>query len=126
MSQTKNCELNIEEFNIEEFNKRVIAAHHSHYLDGKNELIDTSANSSPNGNQIYHLYSSGEITHQKGAWAYGQRSEFQCESDILGARRLPFTFVKVKADSTTYAILTCEECKLFREEMKKYISTNSK
>lgn len=116
MSQTE-----ISELNIEEFNQRVINAHHSHYIDGKNELIDTSANASPNGNQIYHLYSSGEITHQKGAWAYLQRSEFHCEYDIPCARKMPFKFVKEAADGTTYVVLTEEECKQFREEMKKYI-----
>ena len=31
---------------------------------------------SPNGNIIYHIYSDGEITYQKGGWAYLQRSEF--------------------------------------------------
>lgn len=116
MSQTEICELN-----IDEFNQRVIDAHHAHYINGKNELIDINANASPNGNQIYHLYSSGEITHQKGAWAYLQRSEFHCEYDIRGARKMPFKFVKEAADGTTYAILTEEECKKFREEMKNYI-----
>ena len=116
MSQTEICELN-----IDEFNQRVIDTHNAHYINGKNELIDTSANASPNGNHIYHLYSSGEITHQKGAWAYMKRSEFHSEYYISGARKMPFKFVKEAADGTTYAILTYEECKLFREEMKRYI-----
>lgn len=121
MSQTDNCESNqiMDELNqiIDEFNQRVIAAHHAHYIDGKNELIDTSANASPNGNLIYHLYSDGEITHQKGAWAYLQRSEFCCEYSISVTRRLPFKFVNEVDNGTTYAILTYEECKLFREEL---------
>ena len=31
---------------------------------------------SPNGNTIYHIYNDGEITYQKGGWAYLQRSVF--------------------------------------------------
>ena len=31
-------------------------------------------NESPNGNIIYHLYSDGTITRQKGGWAYLKRS----------------------------------------------------
>ena len=31
---------------------------------------------SPNANTIYHVYSDGEITYQKGGWAYLQRSVF--------------------------------------------------
>lgn len=114
MSQTDNCELNQI---IAEFNQRVIDAHHAHYINGKNELIDTSANASPNGNQIYHLYSNGEITFQKGAWAYLQRSEFCRDYGISGARSVPFNFVNKADNGTTYAILTYEECKLFREEL---------
>jgi len=31
---------------------------------------------SPNGNWIYHIYSDGELTSQKGGWAYLSRSVF--------------------------------------------------
>ena len=82
-------------------------------------MIDKSKNASPNGNQIYHLYSNGEITYQKGAWAYLQRSEFNHTYAITGAKQLPFKFVKEAADGTTYVILTKEECLHFAEEMKK-------
>jgi hypothetical protein len=116
MSEANTCNMD-----IIDFNQRVIDAHNAHYTNNPDGLIDRSKNASPNGNQIYHLYSSGEITYQKGAWAYLQRSEFHCEYDISGARKLPFKFVKDAADGTTYAILTQEECKQFREEMKKYI-----
>ena len=30
----------------------------------------------PNGNVIYHIYSDGEITSEKGGGVYGQRSRF--------------------------------------------------
>ena len=103
---------------INEFNQKVIAAHNEHYKQNPNGLIDTSANASPNGNQIYHLYSNGEITYQKGAWAYTKRSEFNHTYAIPGAKQLPFKFVKEAADGTTYAILTKEEWVHFAEEMK--------
>lgn len=114
---TEECKLD-----IYIFNQMVIKAHNSHYVNGENKLIDKSENASPNNNQIYHLYSSGEITHQKGAWAYPHRSEFHIENDIIGAREMPFKFVKECADGTTYVILTEKECVYFREQMKKYVN----
>ena len=38
-------------------------------------LVDRTEKLSPTENTIYHLYSDGEITEQKGSWAYTQRSE---------------------------------------------------
>ena len=116
MPETQSCEMN-----IVDFNQRVIDAHNAHYTNNPYGLIDHSKNASPNGNHIYHLYSNGEITFQKGAWAYMQRSEFNKDYQLSGARKIPFKFVKEAADGTTYAILTYEECKLFREEMQSYI-----
>lgn len=121
MSQIYNHELI-----ISEFNQKVIDAHNSHIINGENKLIDTSPTASPNGNQIYHLYSNGEITYQKGAWAYMRRSEFNLNYNISGARDLPFKFVKNAADATTYAILTKEECVYFREEIAKIINNMKK
>lgn len=108
--------------NIDDFNQMIISAHDSHYINGENTLIDKSANASPNDNQIYHLYSSGEITHQKGAWAYLNRSEFHIAHNIPGAREMPFKFVKEGSKNTTYVILTKQECVYFREQMEKYVN----
>jgi len=102
---------------INDFNQRVINAHNAHYKNGIHQLIHTSKNASLNGNIIYHLYSTGEITYQKGAWAYLQRSEFNSKYDITGAKKLPFKFVNEKSGRKTYAVLTKEECQYFREEM---------
>jgi hypothetical protein len=103
---------------IDNFNERVISAHNAHYEQSSSGLIDTSPEASPNGNLIYHFYSNGEITYQKGAWAYLKRSEFNKSYGILGAKYLPFKFVKEKGDGITYAILTKEECDSFAKEMK--------
>jgi hypothetical protein len=107
---------------INNFNERVISAHNAHYEKSPSGLIDTGANASPNGNQIYHFYSNGEITFQKGAWAYLQRSEFNHTYGIPEAKYFPFKFLKEAADGTTYVILTKEECLSFAEEMKQICS----
>ncbi len=105
---------------INEFNQRVINAHNEHYKNSPSGLIDKSTDASPNGNTIWHLYSDGTITFQKGAWAYGRRSEFT-DSYSFNNKGIPFKFVLEAADDTTYAILTNEECKQFREEMVKLL-----
>lgn len=110
---------------IEAFNAKVVAAHNYHYTYNDSGLIDTTVNASPNGNIIYHLYSNGEITYQKGAWAYPKRSEFNHTYEIRNARKFPFKFVKEAADGTTYAILTKEECIQFADEMKEIITQNN-
>ena len=106
---------------VEEFNKRISNAHYAHYIDGESGLIDRSINASPNGNQIYHLYSTGKITHQKGAWAYLQRSEFTIKGDIVGAKKVAFKLPLIQDDDISYAILTQEECETFRKEMENVI-----
>jgi hypothetical protein len=66
---------------------------------------------SPNANIIYHLYNDGEITSQKGGWAYLQRSVFTSASPVIydDAIKRYFTF--------NYVVLPYEECKEFRERM---------
>lgn len=51
-------------------------------------LIDV--NLSPNENTIYHIYSDGEITEQKGGLAYGRRSERTIFNSLY--KSLPFDF----------------------------------
>jgi len=109
---------------IEQLNAEITAAHDAHYKnapEGWNGLVDcrdphTSPETSPNGNTIYHLYSTGEITSQKGAWAYLDRSEFTFEPDFM-SQHSPFKFPKKARGPITYAILTIEEAKMFREKM---------
>jgi hypothetical protein len=114
---------------LQTLNAQIIAAHEAHYKnapEGWNGLIDCR-NSSPNGNIIYHLYSTGEITSQKGAWAYLDRSEFTILDDFMptsGLQQYPFKFPKKARDSITYAILTYDEAKMFREKMLKIYNLN--
>ncbi len=111
--------------------QRVVNAHNSHIVNGLCELIDRSPGASPNGNQIYHLYSDGEITFQKGAWAYEKRGEntyYHFETPSYRAHTLFYnnnTLFKFSINSChglTYSILTREECVAFRDEMKEIMN----
>jgi hypothetical protein len=93
--------------------------HNWHYLSSPTGLINP--NESPNGNQIYHLYSTGEISFQKGGWAYLQRSECIAEGKITNYHKLDLKLPKKAADGTTYAILTKEECTKIRAQMVELI-----
>ena len=75
----------------------------------------------PNGNIIYHLYSDGTITRQKGGWAYGQRSVTDIESYCVKPNTL-FTFpCKGSHEGDTYAILTMENCKEIKNLMNELL-----
>ena len=76
---------------------------------------------SPNENIIYHLYSDGTITRQKGGWAYGRRSVTDLESYCVK----PSTFFsfpeKGQYEGDTYCIITLEECKKVKNLMNKFL-----
>ncbi len=103
-------------------NLAICEAHNKQYEDSPTGLVNPKE--SPNGNTIYHLYSDGEITFQKGGWAYLQRSEFSTEPTICGHKELRMRFPKESDYGRTYVILTLEDCINFRSKMidllKKY------
>jgi len=77
---------------------------------------------SPNGNTIYHIYSDGEITEQKGGWAYLQRSERSLEYTIYGVYINPEIFPNKREtcfQTFGYAIVTYDDAKLIRNAMIK-------
>ena len=82
-------------------------------------------NESPNGNTIYHLYDDGNITSQKGGWAYGDRSEFNSVSSINIKMNLNINNFKHKriANNITYGyiIVTYENARKIRTEMEKLV-----
>ena len=98
-----------------ELNLEIINAHNKHYESSATGLVNPKE--SPNGNTIYHLYSDGQITFQKGGWAYLQRSEFTEDSPFNGHRELQMKFPNQADNGKTYVILTKEECKNFRNKM---------
>lgn len=70
---------------------------------------------SPNDNIIYHLYQDGEITSQKGSWAYCRRTEFTLHYPI-NRHRNNFTF-PLSTGKFGYVILTQENALLIRKMM---------
>lgn len=80
-------------------------------------------NESPNANKIYHLYSDGQITYQKGGWAYGHRSEFNVESGIDIKMNLDINKFKYLLTTNTntfaYIIVSEENARLIKNEMLK-------
>ncbi len=75
----------------------------------------------PNENIIYHLYSDGTITRQKGGKVYGQRSVIDLESYCLKPNTF-FTFpVKGQYEGDTYCILTLEDCKKVKDLMNEFL-----
>ncbi len=101
---------------------RIIASHNAHYENapkGWSGLIDcrNAPDTSPNGNIIYHLYSTGEVTSQKGAWAYLNRNEFTILSEIQPKPKHNYVFPNKIDDTMSYAVLTYGEAEMFRQEM---------
>jgi hypothetical protein len=103
-----------------QLNELINDAHNWHYISSPTGLINP--NDSPNGNQIYHLYSTGEISFQKGGWAYLKRSECIADGKITNYQKLGLKLPKEAADGSTYAILTKEECIRFRGQMIELIN----
>jgi hypothetical protein len=100
---------------FEKLNAEIIVAHNAHYNIFPNGLINIDE--SPNGNIVYHFYSTGEISQQKGGSAYLQRGEFITHGKLSNYKKLGLIFPNQAADGSTYVILTEEECKNFRYRM---------
>lgn len=89
-------------------------------------------NDSPNSNIITHIYSDGEITEQKGGFAYLQRNERTIKRSIsnidngnLNIINLDITkFPKIKVNGSHkfgYAIVLDEHANEIRNEMLKLV-----
>ena len=89
------------------------------------KLIDE--NIAPNANIIYHLYQDGEITSQKGSWAYGRRSEFTLYYPINGYKNI-FSF-PLSRGKFGYIIVTEKNAlfirKMMLEDSKNNIEKNN-
>lgn len=83
------------------------------------ELINTTM--APNENIIYHFYSDGTITRQKGSWAYGKRSVTDIESYCVKPNTF-FNFpYKGQYEGDTYGILTIENCHNIKKIMNELL-----
>jgi len=94
---------------MNELNSKIVECHNPGLIDNKK---------SPNENIIYHLYSDGTVTYQKGGDVYGQRSMFDLYPRFYYFDSSLLTFPLKANDGTTYAILTEEQCINFRNQMK--------
>jgi len=72
---------------------------------------------SPNGNIIYHIYSDGEITSQKGGWAYLQRSEFTSLYALQLKKKYYDLFPIKHSANISYAIVTEKDANTIRQMM---------
>lgn len=83
-------------------------------------LVDP--NQSPNCNDIIHIYSDGNITNQKGGWAYLQRNERNVKEPISKNLNLDVDkFKKILKNEPNvqcgYIIVTRTNAMLIREKM---------
>jgi hypothetical protein len=87
------------------------------YIDQVHNPKLVQPEESPNGNIIYHIYCDGEITSQKGGWAYLQRSEFT-DSYALSLKKKYFDIFPIKGNGRySYAIVTEKDAKSIRNMM---------
>ena len=101
--------------------KSMITRSHNPFLVINNPKV------SPNDNIIWHIYSTGEITYQKGSWAYRQRSEFNQEYKIYNLKLDSNLFPYKTTDCGTeigYAIVTKENAIKIRKMMLEIVSNN--
>jgi hypothetical protein len=99
---------------IKKLNDEICAMHNAHFKNSRTGLVEP--NGCPQTNTIYHLYDNGEVTYQKGGFAYLQRSEFQYKS-ALYPDETPYKFPERDAHGSTYAALTLEEAIDVRQKM---------
>lgn len=94
----------------EELEQIVLDMHNAHYSpENPNGLW--KPDDSPNANTIYKIWSDGEITYEKGGFAFGDRSLKQSRAPLVNLDKstLP-KFPKDQGNGNSYAILTSDEC----------------
>ena len=97
------------------------------------ELIKTLHNpalvkndESPGANTIYHIYNDGEITYQKGGWAYQQRSEFTSKYGLykkIDPNQMPIKTKSVgfSREIHGYAIVSEHDANIIRNLIDKLV-----
>ena len=76
---------------------------------------------SPNNNTIYKLYEDFSITHEKGGWAYGQRTQFLVECPLLYDTKLGIEFPMKETGEKSYAIMEYKHCIELYDKYKAYL-----
>jgi c-di-AMP phosphodiesterase-like protein len=111
-AKTTSMDLLMDLFSV--LNKEINDAHENHYKENPTGLIFYSKQ--PHDNWVYHLYSNGEITCQKGGTEYLNRSEFNISDQIRDYNKMNLNLSQ-KRKNLSYAILTEKECIYFRNGM---------
>jgi c-di-AMP phosphodiesterase-like protein len=111
-TKTISMDLSMDLFST--LNNEINNAHENHYKENPTGLIFNSKQ--PNDNWVYHLYSNGEITCQKGGSEYLNRSEFNISDQIRDYSKMKLNFAQ-KRKNLSYVILTEKECIYFRNQM---------
>lgn len=102
-------------FECKKLNQDIIEAHKAHYNESPTGLVQPLEQ--PNSNIIYHFYSTGEISYQKGGNAYLKRSEFITDGRLTNHNLIGLQ-LPIKLDNgISYAILTKQECYMFHNTM---------
>ncbi len=104
----------------QDLNAEICELHNSHYKDSPSGLL--KPDEAPNANIMYHLYIDGEITYQKGGFAYLLRTEFSLARELYeDFRRSPYSFPKKNMNGYSYAVLTEQECRDMRKKMEELL-----
>lgn len=108
--------------NIKEEYKQKVKRIFENKYEEIQKLIDSShdpklikQNEQPNANIIYHIYNDGEITQQKGGWAYLRRTEFSIKGPIC--KEIPTVNFPLGKGQYKYAITTLEDALKIRKLM---------
>ncbi len=125
---------------VEQLNSEIVNVYNSYIKNNINELIVQT--NSPKIYDVYHLYSDGKITYQKGGNEYLQKFEYihqnslyykTMEKKIIDENLknntcytsynniFHFPLQSDKYENTTYVILTKKECIYYRYMMNKII-----
>jgi hypothetical protein len=94
---------------VADINTRIIAANNPSLIDIKEIPIK---------NIVYHLYNTGQITSQKGGWAYsclGETTNYKFR--LIYNAKAYFRFPNIMPDGSSYAVLTEIQCIEFYREM---------
>jgi len=93
---------------MEEINDKIKSSHNT-------KLINKDM--SPNENTIYHIYNDGEITQQKGSYAYMQRAEITIKPAVQ--YKHIFNFPNKNVNGIGYAIVSENDANIIRDMLKK-------
>jgi hypothetical protein len=105
----------------EDIERTVLEMHNAHYTQ-ENPHGLLQPDEAPNTNTIYKVWNDGEITYEKGGYAFGDRSLKQLRTSIThtGSLPLPNFPQACSKNGYSYAMLTMDECYRVHALLKEY------